>query len=209
VQQPYDVPTSHDFFDEDHNRRFAAQQDARPERQLLFDGFVREIQQRVDRSATVLEIGSGYGALAEAILGSCSPGSYHLFDFSPQMHELSRERLERFKDKTHYHVGNFRESHWAEGLPAPFDVIVTLQTVHELRHADRIPHLYRQINTLLRVGGLFLVSDIVNTPELHRDHCLTPDQHIELLASLGFDDVSVALTAGGQPLIRATRTAVA
>ena len=203
MKDAYDVPTSHDFFDMKHNRAFAEQQEARPERRTIMEGFVREILNHAPSGAKILEVGSGYGALARAILSTCSVNQYFLFDYSPQMHDLSRETLKAYEGQTHYHLGNFREQDWTVGLPDDFDVVVTLQTVHELRHASRIPELYRQVLNMLRPGGVFLVSDIVNTAEVHRDHCLTPEEHLSLLSSLGFEGSSVVLSAEDQPLIRA------
>lgn len=203
MNEAYDVPTSHNFFDTNHNSAFAEQQEARPERRTIMEGFVREILNHAPSGAKILEVGSGYGALARAILSACSVSEYFLFDYSPQMHDLSREILEAYRGQTHYLLGNFREQDWTVGLPDDFDVVVTLQTVHELRHASRIPELYQQILSMLRPGGVFLVSDIVNTAELHRDHCLTPQEHLDLLSALGFEGSRLVLTAGDQPLIRA------
>ena len=47
----------------------------------------------LDTPATILEIGSGPGLLAEEILRSCSVRRYVLLDSSTAMHDLAQERL--------------------------------------------------------------------------------------------------------------------
>jgi len=49
------------------------------------------------------------------------------------------------------------------GDPADFDLVVSLQAMHELRHASRIPRLYAQLYNLLIPGGSLLVCDHVNS----------------------------------------------
>jgi ubiquinone/menaquinone biosynthesis C-methylase UbiE len=83
--------------------------------------------------------------LAEALLENCDIGRYTLADFSPQMLDLSRKRLAKFKDKTVFVQLNFKEEHWTDAVPAGFDLVVSLQAVPELRHASRIPKLYSQL----------------------------------------------------------------
>jgi len=73
------------------------------------------------------------------LLQNCQSACYTLIDFSPQMLELSRSRLARFKDRTVFIQLDFKKDDWTVAVPAGFDLVVSLQAVHELRHASRIP----------------------------------------------------------------------
>src|SRR6185436_19885994 len=107
---------------------------------------------------------------AEALLENCQIERYTLIDFSPQMLELSRKRLAKFKDRTVFIQSDFKKNDWTNAVPAGFDLVVSLQAVHELRHAIRIPKLYSQLHGLLAPGGSILIYDHVNSslPSAHR-----------------------------------------
>jgi hypothetical protein len=53
------------------------------------------------------------------------------------MLELSRSRLAKFQDRTVFIQADFKKADWESGIRACFDLIVSLQAVHELRHASR------------------------------------------------------------------------
>ena len=152
----------HDYFDESYVREWAGVANSRrPFRAEFFDAFAAEVASLPDPK--VLDLGSGPGFLAENILGRCTVASYHLFDFSPHMLDLSRARLESFDDRVFFHQGSFLDAGWWQSLPGPFDVVVSLQAVHEVRNADRIPQLYSELRLLLREGGMMLIADQVNS----------------------------------------------
>ena len=64
-----------------------------------------------------------------------------LVDFSPQMLELSGSPLAKFKDRTAFIQADFKKDNWSAAVPAGFDLVVSLQAAHKLRHASRIPKL--------------------------------------------------------------------
>ena len=84
-------------------------------------------------------------SLAEALLENCEIARYTLVDFSPQMLDLSRSRLAKFQDRTVFVQADFKKADWAAKIRAGFDLIVSLQAVHELRHASRIPKRSKSI----------------------------------------------------------------
>ena len=77
---------------------------------------------------------------------------------------------------------------WAAGISAGFDLIVSLQAVHELRHASRIPKLYAQLHSLLGAGGTILICDHVNSSSSgHRAaHFMTVEEHLPTFKKVGF-----------------------
>ena len=185
-----EVPSDHDFFDPAYVKQWT---DSiiryRPEREQVFRAFAAEAARIEKPALSVFELGCGPGFLAEALLENCRIERYTLIDFSPQMLELSRNRLAKFKDKTVFIQRNFKEEHWTDAVPAGFDLVVSLQAVHELRHASRIPKLYAQLHGLLVPGGTILICDHVNSPSpsSHRAaHFMTVEEHLSTFKEVGF-----------------------
>jgi len=185
-----EVPSDHDFFDPAYVKQWTDNIIRyRPERQQLFKVFAAEAARIKKAALSVFELGCGPGFLAEALLQNCQIVHYTLIDFSPQMLELSRSRLARFKDRTVFFQLDFKKNNWTATVPADFDLVVSLQAVHELRHARRIPKLYAQLYSLLVPGGSLLICDHVNSslPYGHRAaHFMTVEEHLSAFKEVGF-----------------------
>jgi len=185
-----EVPTDHDFFDPAYVKQWTDSVIRyRPERQQLFKVFAAQAARITKAALSVFELGCGPGFLAEALLQNCQIARYTLIDFSPQMLELSRSRLARFKERTVFFQLDFKKDNWTAAIPADFDLIVSLQAVHELRHASRIPKLYAQLYSLLVPGGSLLICDHVNSslPSGHRAaHFMTVEEHLSTFKEVGF-----------------------
>ena len=152
-----EVPSDHDFFDPTYVQKWSDSiVRCRPERQRLFKVFAAETARIKKDRLSVFELGCGPGFLAEALIKNCAISRYMLLDFSPHMLELSRKRLAPFADRTDFIQRDFKKKNWTAALPTNFDLIVSLQAVHELRHASRIPKLYAQLYDLLVPGGSLL-----------------------------------------------------
>src|SRR5437867_2177508 len=135
-----EVPSDHDFFDPAYVKQWTDNIIRyRPERQQLFKVFAAEAARIKKAALSVFELGCGPGFLAEALLQNCQIVHYTLIDFSPQMLELSRSRLARFKDRTVFFQLDFKKNNWTATVPADFDLVVSLQAVHELRRARAPP----------------------------------------------------------------------
>jgi SAM-dependent methyltransferase len=185
----------HDYFDESYVSEWErVANDKRPFRAEFFDAFAAEVA-TLDRPK-VLDVGSGPGFLAEQILTRCDVASYHLFDFSPHMLALSRARLARFADRVHFHEGSFLDQGWWRALPGPFDAILSLQAVHEVRDARRIPQLYAELKLLLNDNGMMLIADQVNDEARNEEHFLSAGEHEDALRAAGLEAVRQAYAAG-------------
>ena len=185
-----EVPSDHDFFDPAYVKQWTDSISRyRPQRRQLFKEFAAELM-RIDKpELAVFELGCGPGLLAEALLQHCRIARYTLIDFSPQMLELSRTRLAKFKDKTLFMQLDFKKNDWPAAISAGFDIVVSLQAVHELRHASRIPKLYSQLYSLLVPGGTILICDHVNSslPTRHwAAHFMTVAEHLSTFEKVGF-----------------------
>jgi SAM-dependent methyltransferase len=185
-----EVPSDHDFFDPAYVKHWTESiSEYRPERKRLFEVFAAEAARIKKGALSVFELGCGPGFFAEALLKNCEIAGYTLVDFSPQMLDLSRSRLAKFQDRTVFIQADFKKADWAAGIRAGFDLIVSLQAVHELRHASRIPKLYSQLYSLLVPGGSILICDHVNSssPSGHRAaHFMTVEEHLATFKEAGF-----------------------
>src|SRR3954469_10452802 len=105
------------------------------------------------------------------------------------MLDLSRTRLAKFTEKTVFMQLDFNIDHWCASIAAGLDIVVSLQAVHELRHASRIPKLYSQLYSLLVPGGTILICDHVNSslPTRHwAAHFMTVAEHLSTFEKVGF-----------------------
>src|SRR6476646_659005 len=121
-----EVPSDHDFFDPAYVKEWT---DSiiryRPEREQVFRAFAAEAARMKKDSLSVFELGCGPGFLAEALLENCQIARYTLVDFSPQMLDLSRSRLAKFKDRTVFIQSDFKKNDWTDAVPAGFDLVVS------------------------------------------------------------------------------------
>lgn len=199
-----DVPSPIDFHDLSQARTWMEDTvRIRPWRPRFFAAFAQALNARSERPARVLELGSGPGHLAAAILSACPVYEYVALDFSDAMHELAREHLGDLASRVRFERRDFREPDWPNGLSF-FDAAVTLQAIHETRHRNRAPALFRQIREILKPGGLFLYCDhylnLVTNPALYLERGEQPT----VLAAAGFANIECILDEGGMALYRAT-----
>ena len=185
-----EVPSDHDFFNPAYVKRWTESIGRyRPERKRLFEVFAAEAARIKEGALSVFELGCGPGFLAEALLTNCGIERYTLVDFSPEMLKLSRSRLAKFQDRTIFIQADFTKADWAAEIDTGFDLIVSLQAVHELRHASRIPKLYAQLHGLLAPGGTILICDHVNSSSRSGHgaaHFMTVEEHVSTFQKAGF-----------------------
>lgn len=194
----------HDYFNQDYVREWARSANARrPFRARFFDAFVSELSAL--SKLRILDLGAGPGFLAEHLLDRCDISSYHLFDFSPHMLEMSRARLSRFEKRVSFHQGSFLDDNWHHALPAPFDAAVSIQAVHELRDTSRIPRLYRELASLLTPNGMVLIADGVATEGDDTGPFHTTKGHLAALMEAGFEEVHQILAEGDLAMFSARR----
>jgi ubiquinone/menaquinone biosynthesis C-methylase UbiE len=204
-----EVPSDHDFFDPAYVKHWTESISRyRPERKRLFKVFAAEAARIKKGALSVFELGCGPGFLAEALLENCEIARYTLLDFSPQMLDLSRSRLAKFQDRTVFIQADFKKANWAGGIDAGFDLVVSLQAVHELRHASRIPKLYAQLYNLLLPGGTISICDHVNSSSAscHRAaHFMTVEEHLSTFQKIGFTNAREICPAADLSLMAAEK----
>ena len=102
---------------------------------------------------SVLDIGAGDGAAAEAIARRFPVERVTLVDFSPPMLARARERFAAASVAVEIVDADLNDPEWREGLPA-HDLIVSRYAIHHLPHV-RKRTLYAEIHDHLAPGGLF------------------------------------------------------
>ena len=209
MEDEVDVPYGEDFHDEEAAAAWAeAAARKRPWRSMIFDHFVAAVTASNVAVPRVLELGSGPGFLAEQVLDRCpAVARYTLLDFSEAMVAQSRARLARHEGRTEFVRADFRSGSWSADAGGPFDLVLSLQAVHELRHKRHAPRLYAQIRALLSPVGELLVCDHLpdgaHTPR-HRALYLSTTENLAAFAGAGFSDAEVVWCGHEMALYRAS-----
>ncbi len=187
-----DVPSPIDLRDPKDAHAWVRDADVkRPWRRHLRDALAGLLAGEASPVRSVLELGAGPGLLAERILDGVAVERYTLLDFSPAMLAMSRERLGD-RPAAHFVLADFKQPDWPASIDAPVDAIVAMQAVHEVRHKQHLPALYRQAFAVLRPGGLLLVCDHeppTDDARMTALHATAGDQHTALTAA-GFVEVT-------------------
>jgi ubiquinone/menaquinone biosynthesis C-methylase UbiE len=177
----------------------------RPWRTEFFAKFADELAHLEPAANRVLELGSGPGFLANRLLSALPDLRMTLLDFSEAMHALARQRLGAMVDRVEFLVRSFKTSEWVQGLHE-FDAVITNQAVHELRHKRYAEELHRQVTTLLRAGGKYLVCDHFAGPGgMTNDQLyMTVAEQKAAIESAGYASVRQVLMKNGMVLHQAT-----
>jgi len=145
--------------------------------------------------------------LAERVLQACRQlASYTLLDFSKPMLAMSRERLAAFSAAS-FVLGDFRSGDWPRAVRGPFDCVVSMQAIHEVRHKRNVPRLYEQVYGVTVTSGLVLICDHIPEDDSWRNTSLfmTEEEQLQALSRAGFVDVKVATSINGLVLYACTR----
>jgi SAM-dependent methyltransferase len=202
MTDPLDAPSPIDLRSMEDARRWAESAMAkRPWRTEFFDKIAQEIP---PRDVNVLELGSGPGFLAERLLQNSTIIEYVALDSSTAMHILARTRLGAAAARVRFVEMDFRLEGWTQGLPL-FDAVVTIQTVHELRHKRHAPTLYAAVRNVLRPNGIFLICDhfVGEGGMSNGELFMRPEEHVSALKAGGFASV-VLMQLRGLILFKAT-----
>jgi SAM-dependent methyltransferase len=192
---PADVPYGNDWDSALEAAAYAAESDrVRPWRVEVRDHIARLVS-TLPPGARILELGSGPGLLARRVLETCpNVAAYTLVDFSEPMLAVSRERLADFPAAAFVRA-SFKTDDWPRLAVGPFDGILSMQAVHELRHKQHARRLYEQVHDALTVPGRFVICDHTPFDESPKSTTLymTEAEQQATLTAAGFADVRVEL----------------
>jgi hypothetical protein len=110
------------------------------------------------------------------------------------MDELQRERL-AILPAARFVLASFKSQDWVQRVGGPFDCVLSMQAVHELRHKRHALRLYEQVQRVLAIPGLVLICDHTPFDETEKNTTLymTEQEQQQALVQAGFLDVHVEL----------------
>jgi len=150
-----------------------------------------------DARLQVLDVGAGYGAVTEELLGVFPNAEVTLQDYSEPMLAEAKRRLAGKAEQLRVVVTDLTDPAWTAGLGGLFDLAVSAICLHNLRDAPQIFACYRAIHDVLKPGGWFFDYDLFFEG-------LEP--HIEALRAAGFGEVECRWQEERRAIIAAARS---
>jgi tRNA (cmo5U34)-methyltransferase len=137
------------------------------------------IPARTDEHFTLVELASGEGALAQAILERFPACHYLAFDGSAVMRQHMRQRLAQFSNRLEIRPFELAEQEWRATLPIPLRCVVSSLSIHHLFDEEK-QQLFRQLAAYLEPTGALLVADI-NRPATQQIADLFAQQYDDIV----------------------------
>lgn len=155
------LSTPHDWHSQDYVRDWITHDEARdPVRRPRLREMLAAAPFARDATIEVLDVGAGYGAVTEELLGLFPNARVTLQDYSLPMLDDAKRRLAVRAGQLRYVVSDLTDPAWPDAAGGPFDLAVSAIVLHNLRNNPRIFACYKAIRGLLRPGGWFLDYDL-------------------------------------------------
>ncbi|MHB8599157.1 MAG: class I SAM-dependent methyltransferase [Ktedonobacteraceae bacterium] len=122
--------------------------------------FLQLIPAHSDEHFTIVELASGEGVLAQAILEKFPQCHYIALDGSATMREQLAQKLEQYSNRIDIRPFNLAEQAWRSALPAPLRCVLSSLCVHHLPD-ERKQQLFHDMATQLAPGGTLLLADVI------------------------------------------------
>jgi ubiquinone/menaquinone biosynthesis C-methylase UbiE len=128
----------------------------------------------------ILDVGAGYGALTQFLLGYFPNATAVCQDGSEEMAKLGQERMKHLKGRFSYAFCDFSEPDWTRKITGPFEAVVSSIAIHNVRGPEIIERIYHDIFPLVKSGGCFINFDRERPPL---------DDQMKWLRDAGFQNV--------------------
>ncbi len=162
ISDPHGI---HDWSSEEYVRDWAKRQDRyederRPQFQMIADAvpFAR------DAAIHILDVGAGYGALAQFLLDQFPRAIALCQDGSEEMARLGQRLMAKYKGRFDYVIADFSRPGWSRAIDGSFDVVVSSIAIHNVRIPEIIETIYKELFHLVTPGGCFLNLDLTFIP---------------------------------------------
>src|SRR5262250_3905633 len=171
----------HDWDSPKYVSHWAEGQDKKEkDRQEPFQVLAKTIPYDKKLPIRILDVGAGYGALTQFLLGYFPKATAVLQDGSEEMAKLGQERMRHLKGRFDYVFSDFRKPDWTQKLPGPFEAVVSAIAIHNAGSLKIIERIYADIFPLVKSGGCFINSDRERPPL---------EDQMKWLRDAGFQDV--------------------
>ncbi|MGB7948982.1 MAG: class I SAM-dependent methyltransferase [Candidatus Binatia bacterium] len=183
----------HDWSSRRYVSQWAKRQDQREvDRQDIFQSMAKLVPYDRQASIRILDLGAGYGALAQFLLNYFPNAMAVCQDGSSEMAKLGRERMKPLRGRIKYVLCDFSKPGWSRKIEGPFEAVVSSIAIHNVRSPDVIRAIYDETFSLVRPGGCFLNFDRM-TPSLK--------EQMKWLREAGFDKVKSFRDDGRRALV--------
>jgi tRNA (cmo5U34)-methyltransferase len=183
----------HDWSSRQYVSEWAEGQDQREvDREKIFSTIARIISNNPQAALKILDLGAGYGALAQFLLNHFPKATAVCQDGSAEMAKLGRKRMDHLKERFQYVLCDFSKPGWSRKIKGSFDAVVSSIAIHNVRSPDIIRSIYKETFSLVKPGGWFLNFDRI-----------TPSQKEQLawLREAGFADVQCFWDGGRRAIL--------
>ena len=183
----------HDWSSKKYVAEWVELQDEREaERERIFRAIAKIVSIEPQAAINILDLGAGYGALAQFLLNHFPNARAVCQDGSAEMAKLGRERMERYKGRFKYVLCDFSKPGWSRKIKGSFDAVVSSIAIHNVRSADIIRSIYEESFSLVKIGGCFLNFDRM-TP--------SREEQLEWLREAGFANVKCFWDGGRRAIV--------
>ena len=190
IADPWD---HHDWDSRSYVSRWAERQDEREvDREEPFRLMAKILPYDREAPINILDVGAGYGALAQFLLKYFSNATALCQDGSEEMAKLGRKRMKHLKGRFKYVLCDFSKQGWSRKVKGPFEAVVSSIAIHNVRSPDIIRAIYGEIFSLVKSGGCFLNFDRM-TPSLK--------EQMTWLRGAGFANVKCFWDGGRRALV--------
>lgn len=158
-------PDNHDWDSAHYVEGWAQGQDRKEDlRQEPFAVLADTIPQPKNAAIKILDVGAGYGALTQFLLGHFPNASAVCQDGSGEMAKLGGERMKQLAGRFEYAIGDFSQPGWTKEIPGECDAIVSSIAIHNVRDPQIMRRIYGELFPMLKPGGCFLNFDRPRPP---------------------------------------------
>lgn len=132
---------------------------ATPRRNELFATLLDLVPFDRSTSFRAVELGSGEGALSQALLERFPHATVLALDGSESMRGATSRRTTRYRERVKVRSFDLATLEWWD-LMHGADLVVSAMSLHHLNDAKK-QYLYKAVAERLTVGGAFLIADLV------------------------------------------------
>ena len=183
VSEPPRKRDNHNWDSADYVSHWANGQDPKEkDRQEPFRVLADTIPFDKQQPIRILDLGAGYGALTQFLLGRFPNATAVCQDGSKEMARVGAERMKNLVGRFEYVFCDFAREGWSQEITGAFEAVVSSIAIHNVREPKIVERIYQESYPLVKAGGCFLNFDRPRPPW---------DDQLQWLRGAGFDGVKI------------------